>query len=252
MNTTQYKVAFGLIGICVLLFGGALLFGSSKNTEGMPITATSTNATSTETTATTTATSTDSGIWKSAIATVFWVGEPSDADNNFIPNTMSAWDEEWQAHYGGVDDPDSRCGSRPCAFMPKENPFYVALPYNDFDDDGNRRNDAAQIPWYEGNALSLHDDHSLVKNHWVAVRYKEKICYGQWEDSGPYEYDDVAYVFGKSATPKNTFDTGAGIDLSPAMRDCLKGGDVTSVEWQFVDTENVPEGAWTKVITTRP
>src|SRR5438874_2455120 len=70
-----------------------------------------------------------SSSWKPAIATVFWVGEGPTADNGFIANVKNAWDGEWQAHYGGVDDPHDRCGYWPCSFRPRENPFYIALPY---------------------------------------------------------------------------------------------------------------------------
>src|SRR6478609_11205048 len=46
--------------------------------------------------------------FKSTITTLFWVGEPSGADNAFIPNDVSYWDQCWQTSYGGVDDPDRR------------------------------------------------------------------------------------------------------------------------------------------------
>jgi hypothetical protein len=70
--------------------------------------------------------------FKAAMTTLFWVGEPSDAENNFIPNHESYWDHDWQASYGGVDDPEHRNNYWPAGFRPKENPFYVALPYGEF------------------------------------------------------------------------------------------------------------------------
>jgi hypothetical protein len=39
-------------------------------------------------------------MFKSTMTTLFWVGEPSDADNAFIPNNASYWDKDWQRHYG--------------------------------------------------------------------------------------------------------------------------------------------------------
>ena len=65
-------------------------------------------------------------------ATVFWIGEPGSEENGYIPNNSSAWDDLWLQHYGGVDDPSNRNGYFPANFTPKENPFYIALPYNDF------------------------------------------------------------------------------------------------------------------------
>jgi hypothetical protein len=50
------------------------------------------------------------------MTTMFWVGEPSDAENKFIPNHESYWDENWLEHFGGPDDPDKV----PLPFTPKE------------------------------------------------------------------------------------------------------------------------------------
>src|SRR5438445_5026984 len=64
--------------------------------------------------------------WKTNIVTsVFWVGEKQ--------NHGSAWDPNWQSNYGGIDNPkqSARRNYIPVAFMPRQNPFYCALPYND-------------------------------------------------------------------------------------------------------------------------
>ena len=74
-------------------------------------------------------------------ATVFWIGEPV-GNGSSEDNSLSAWDDAWKAHYGGVDDPAARSGYLPNGFAPRENPFYFDLPYNDFDDNGERRPDA--------------------------------------------------------------------------------------------------------------
>lgn len=184
--------------------------------------------------------------WKTGIATVFWVGEVSDASNGYIPNDQSAWDGNWQAHYGGVDDPLKRCGFQPCAFTPKENPFYVALPYNDLNDEGQKKPDAVRIPWNVATATK-----SVLKNRWIEVRHKKVVCYGQWQDVGPFYEDDIEYVFGKNTVPKNQFGEKAGIDLSPALADCLAVDGSDAVDWRFVEASRVPEGHWSKIITTR-
>src|SRR6478735_1184127 len=82
---------------------------------------------------TTSRTSTQRYPWKTNIVTtVFWVGE-QPTENNPVPNNKSSWDANWTSSYGGYDSPDS--GSRrnylPVNFVPRQNPFYVALPYND-------------------------------------------------------------------------------------------------------------------------
>lgn len=178
------------------------------------------------------------------ITTVFWVGEGADAENAFISNTSSAWDTDWQSHFGGLDDPNERNGWFPAGFIPKENSFYVALPYNDIDEKGHRKKDAKNCPL-------ARDDHiaSWCKNAWVAIRYHGNIAYAQWEDVGPNNEDDAAYVF-SNAAPKNTFGVHAGLDVSPAVRDYLglDGDDLT--DWTFVDEDDVPDGPWF-ITTTR-
>ena len=74
-------------------------------------------------------------------STVFWIGEP--AASGSPSNVQSAWDDHWMVHYGGVDDPARRDGSRPGAFAPRENPFYIALPYHDIPA-GRRRAEAGR------------------------------------------------------------------------------------------------------------
>lgn len=184
--------------------------------------------------------------WKYTIATVFWVGEGATADNGYIQNAESAWDGEWMQHFGGVDDPDTRCGFKPCEFIPKENSFYVALPYNDLNDQGDRKNDAHIIPWNNPAAAK-----SVLKNRWIEVRLGSVSCFGQWEDVGPFYEDDGEYVFGSALMPKNIEGEKAGIDLSPAMRDCLKTDGSSEVFWRHVVEKDVPMGPWKETITTR-
>ena len=74
--------------------------------------------------------------WKLDITTtIFWVGEQATV-NNPVSNDKSAWDIGWFSNYGGYDSPnsDDRRNFIPTNFVPRQNPFYVALPYNDVDD----------------------------------------------------------------------------------------------------------------------
>lgn len=184
--------------------------------------------------------------WKGGIATVFWAGEDATDENGYISNAESAWDEKWGQHFGGVDDPECREGFSPCDFTPQENPFYVALPYNDLDDQGDKKPDATRVPWNDPKTKK-----SVLKNRWVEVHVEGKSCFGQWEDVGPFYEDDIAYVFGGAQGPKNTDGEGAGIDLSPAMRDCLGVDGSAEVLWRHVAESDVPLGPWKEIITTR-
>ncbi|HSB58889.1 MAG TPA: hypothetical protein VLD66_04740 [Methyloceanibacter sp.] len=87
--------------------------------------------------------------FKVTMTTLFWVGEPSNAENAFIPNNQSYWDKDWQDNYGGVDDPGRRNRHWPADFTPKQNPFYVALPYGEFTEHGDvLKDNARHVPWY--------------------------------------------------------------------------------------------------------
>jgi hypothetical protein len=186
--------------------------------------------------------------WHSAIkTTIFWAGETGSSENGGISNVPSAWDSDWSIHFGGYDDPDHRIGYLPAGFTPKENPFYFALPYNDFGNNGRKSNAASVIPWAASRSYSANQ--SMVKNRWIEIRRNGVSVYAQWEDVGPYEENDVAYVFG-TARPKNTRDSAAGLDISPAVRDYLEVGDLSTLDWRFVDDADVPAGPWKSIVTT--
>lgn len=180
-------------------------------------------------------------------ATVFWVGEGATDDNDFIHNRSSAWMGDWVEAFGGIDDPDDRCGYRPCGFKPRENTFYFALPYTDYSKDGMRPKSelAHDVPWYDGGHIP---NGSLLKNRWIKITHENKTAYAQWEDVGPFEDDDPAYVFG-DAKPK---EARAGLDLSPATTDYLGVDGRGVVSWRFVDEGEVPDGPWRDIITRTP
>jgi hypothetical protein len=183
--------------------------------------------------------------WKlNVTTTVFWIGEQADFDNP-VPNDKSAWDGEWCSSYGGYDNPDS--GARrnfiPIDFLPRQNPFYVALPYNDVDDHHTKPEAAQVIPWFK--KAFVRDGQSVCKGRWVAIRHGNRVCYAQWEDAGPFRTDDWPYVFG-SECPKPNRNQDAGLDVSPAVRDYLRVGGMDACDWKFVDFCYVPEGPWVR------
>ena len=180
---------------------------------------------------------------KQTMTTLFWVGESADSENAFIPNDQSYWDRDWQNHYGGVDEPERRNGYWPADFKPKENPFYVALPYGEFTEAGELKPEARKIPWfYRG--LS-----PILKNRWIEVILNGRSCFAQWQDVGPCGEDDFDFVFGSAVKPLNTFDAKAGLDVSPAVWQYLGMNYNCVTAWRFVDDRDIPPGPWSEIIT---
>ena len=181
--------------------------------------------------------------WKREIVTtIFWIGE-QPGGHNLVPNRTSAWDKQWTKNYGGFDDPNpgNRSNYIPVRFTPRQNPFYCALPYNDKAHTGHRPEAPRVVPWfkeaYQGPAPST------CKDRWVAIRKGNRIAYAQWEDAGPFRTDHWQYVFGNER-PKPSLNGGAGLDVSPAVRDYLGLKETDVTDWRFVEFSEVPPGPW--------
>lgn len=208
--------------------------------------------------------------WHSRIvSTTFWVGEifdPNAADGSQV---YSTYNSAWMESYGGCDgvlianvcQTEARTSANdyfPSQLAPRENPFYLDLPFDDINNTSAFATREQVIPWagqasYAGSA----GDHtvSLMKNRWIRIRANGQTCYGQIEDAGPGEYHDSAYVFGRhDAQPANRKFNGAGMDVSPALNGCLRftnvNGENDTVDWQFVEASDVPGGPWTRIMTT--
>nr|MBR9809515.1 hypothetical protein [bacterium] len=191
---------------------------------------------------------------KSITATVFWIGE-RPTQNNPTPNNKSSWDVNWQKNYGGFDNPDpkARLGYLPRGLNPGQNPFYIALPYNDCLNHRMHKPEAARvIPWW--NRINRKPGESACKGRWVQIYCAKtrRVCYAQWEDCGPFVTDDWQYVFGNKR-PKNRNNQSAGIDISPAVRDYLGVGNKAIVHWRFIEYTRIPKsGPWTRYGRNNP
>ncbi|AHD23050.1 hypothetical protein Y013_21660 [Rhodococcus pyridinivorans SB3094] len=205
------------------------------------------------------------------VATTFWVGEILDPLVSDGSQVVSTYDANWMENYGGCDGvvEDGVCKTErrtadndyfPTSMEPKQNPFYLDLP---FDDVNNRRafeTRADVVPWAEdpGYAGRAEDrSFSFLKNRWVRLERDGAVCYGQIQDAGPALYDDAEYVFGDAdERPRSDMFNGAGLDVSPALNGCLGfselNGQHDRVNWQFVEDDEVPEGPWTIIVTTTP
>jgi hypothetical protein len=190
--------------------------------------------------------------WKTHVTcTIFWVGESPSARNP-KPNNKSSWDQHWSLNYGGYDDPNpanrivnhTTGEFRPKGFIPKLNPFYIALPYNDVLSSSSHKPEAARvIPWFA--RMNPDPGKTVCKGRWIQIYRGGRSCFAQWEDCGPGMTDDWEFVFG-SKPPKTTQNDSAGIALSPATRDYLGLKSGEKVHWRFVEAAQVPFGPWTK------
>ena len=182
--------------------------------------------------------------WKpNIVTTVFWVGEPAGG-NNFTANRSSSWDANWSHNYGGYDNPnpEARRNYTPVNFTPRQNPFYVALPYNDVSHGMTKPEARLVIPWFR--EAFRREGESVCHDRWVAVRSRSgRIVYAQWSDCGPFRTDHWQYVFGMER-PRPNLNQGAGLDVSPAVRDYLGLQSTDMTDWKFVDLREVPNGPW--------
>ena len=179
---------------------------------------------------------------KNIVTTVFWIGE-RPSRNNPVPNRASAWDKHWSRSYGGFDDPNPahRSNYIPIKFTPRQNPFYCALPYNDKAANGHRPEAARVVPWF--NEAYRGPGVSTCKDRWVAIRKGNRTAYAQWEDAGPFRTDYWQYVFGDER-PRLNLNKGAGLDVSPAVRDYLGLAETDVTDWRFVEFSEVSHGPW--------
>jgi hypothetical protein len=99
------------------------------------------------------------------------------------------------------------------------------------------------VPWfkeaYQGPGVSV------CKDRWIAIRKGNRTVYAQWEDAGPFRTDHWQYVFGNER-PKPNLNRGAGLDVSPAVRDYLGLQETDVTDWRFVDFSEVPPGPWAR------
>ena len=85
-----------------------------------------------------------------------------------------------------------------------------------------------------------------------AANTRERDNPSAWEDCGPFTTEDWPYVFGDKP-PVNTQNKGAGIDISPAVRDYLGiTGGTAIVHWRFVEFYRIPRGPWSKYGDNNP
>ena len=100
------------------------------------------------------------------------------------------------------------------------------------------------MPWfkeaYQGPTVST------CKDRWVAIHKANRTVYAQWEDAGPFRTDHWQYVFGNER-PKPNLNRGAGLDVSPAVRDYLGLKETDVTDWRFVDFREVPRGPWSNL-----
>ena len=229
-------------------------------------------------------------------STSFWVGELYNASLADGSQVCSTYDSQWAFHWSGINAgvvPSSAAGCAgsiiggcdgvpgsngkcsteprfaangwfPSQATPKENPFYLDLPFDDLNDSTGFSTRCQVIPWANDAGFAgkcNNGNFSYMKNRWVRLTGPAgRTCYGQIEDAGPSsgsKYHDSTYVFGAGdARPAQTQWNNAGADVSPALNGCLGfselDGQNDKINWKFVDDVDVPAGPWRQVVTSSP
>jgi TonB family protein len=181
--------------------------------------------------------------WKTnVVTTVFWVGQ-EHVTGKTSPQHQSVWDKDWLKNFGGVDTPElaARHDYIPISFVPRQNPFYCALPYNDVEQGQFKPEAPIVIPWFK--QVHAEPGQSVCKDRWVAIQKGDRICYAQWEDCGPFRTDHFQYVF-QNERPTPNASHGAGLSVSPAVRDHLGLAPTDVADWRFAELSDVPPGPW--------
>ena len=184
--------------------------------------------------------------WKNNIVTtVFWVGE-SAGQNNPVHNHSSSWDLNWgrASAVSTIRIRGARRGYIPANFVPRQNPFYVALPYNDVTRGTTKPESRICIPWFKDEFVK--EGQSVCRDRWIRIRNRNgKDCYAQWSDCGPFRTDHWQYVFGDER-PKPNLNKGAGLDVSPAVRDFLGLGRHRRHGLAIRGVQGRPRGPWSQ------
>ena len=175
--------------------------------------------------------------WKNDIVTtIFWVGESASARNP-VHNRSSSWDLNWESSFGGFDDPDPthRRNFIPVNFVPRQNPFYCALPYTDVTARPNPKRPSSS----RGSKMpsSARDRASAMIAGWPSAAGSRARSAGvrNGATAAPSGPDHYQYVFGDER-PKPNLNQGAGLDVSPAVRDYLGSGpSFDTTDWRFVE-----------------
>lgn len=198
--------------------------------------------------------------WRECNATYFWVNEPPSEDNKHIGSADTAYVKNWYIEYGGPEDPTEKREAsndyKPKAFDPKENHFFVAIPYIDLEN-GTKKEEAEAFPWFK----KLKKEDSIIKNVWVEIEYGNKTCYAQVVDVGPIGVDRFRFVLtGKDEVEWEI----PGINLSLAVRDFLDYESGKKLKWRFcvskeelekkdfdrvAEGKGIPDGPWKIKIT---
>ena len=86
----------------------------------------------------------------------------------------------------------------------------------------------------------------MLKGRWVAVKRRRNV----FATLSGRTVDHFARTTGSTCSaierPLPNLNQGAGLDVSPAVRDYLEMGGKDVCDWKFVEARDVPTGPWTK------
>jgi hypothetical protein len=154
-----------------------------------------------------------------------------------VIGNATGWDPHWRQENGGPDDGNDLIGYASGSHASLLNPFYVALPFNDV------TNPKLADRWLPEGWIKRSGDKngvSVCKGRWIEIKNSSgRVCFAQWEDVGPVNTDDAAYVFGPNRPEEIR-----GLIISPAVGKYLGVDSTAILSWRFVDDDDVRPGMW--------
>jgi hypothetical protein len=114
---------------------------------------------------------------------------------------------------------------------PEAESFYIALPYNDVTHGQFKPEAPLVIPWFKQSYTG--PGQSVCRQSLDCHSQRESPLLRAMGGLRPVSHDHFQYVFGNER-PKPNLNHGAGLDVSPAVRDYLGLAPTDVADWQFV------------------
>jgi len=178
--------------------------------------------------------------WKTSIVTtVFWVGEQAGGNNR--SKLQKFLDFNWSENYAEPILRFQRTAQlHPNCFYSQAKPLLLCFTVHDVTHGQFKPEAPLVIPWFKHEYRGRGSRYAEIDGL-PFVRQSHLLCaMGRLRS---VSHDHFQYVFGNER-PKPNLNHGAGLDVSPAVRDYLGLAPTDVTDWQFVEVRDVSSGPW--------